>query len=313
MDRALVRIACSALACAAVSAAAFAVPVGTAPATAGARHAAALAPVSIIDDRGRAVRLAVPPQRIISLAPSLTETVCALGGCDRLVGVDRFSNWPAQVERLPRLGGLEDAQVERIVALKPDLVLAVPSARVLDRLEALRVPVLALQPNTLDDTRRMLGAIATALGDPGAGEAEWSRLSAGIDAAARRVPARLRGQRVYFEVSSAPHAAGDGSFVGEVLSRLGMGNIVPASMGAFPKLNPEFVVRAQPHVILASEQALRDMPKRPGWASLVALRERRTCAFTPAVYDLLVRPGPRLGEAAARLADCLAALDGGKP
>ena len=267
------------------------------------------AAIDLVDDRGRTVRLAAPARRIISLLPSSTETVCALGGCDRLVGVDRFSNWPPQLERLPRLGGLEDAQVERIVALKPDLVLATSSARVLERLDALRIPALALEPKTLYDLRRVLDAVATALGDPAAGEAEWRRLSARIDAAARRVPASMRGQRAYFEVSSAPHAAGAGSFVGDVLARLGMGNIVPASMGAFPKLSPEYIVRAQPQVILASDAALREMPKRPGWPALSALRDRRTCAFLPNAYDTIVRPGPRLAEAADLLVECLRALD----
>ena len=119
----------------------------------------------------------------------------------------------------------------------------------------------------------------------------------------------MRGQRAYFEVSSAPHAAGAGSFVGDVLARLGMGNIVPASMGAFPKLSPEYIVRAQPQVILASDAALREMPKRPGWTALSALRDRRTCAFPPGAYDTIVRPGPRLAEAADLLVECLRALD----
>ncbi|MBY0439445.1 MAG: helical backbone metal receptor [Burkholderiales bacterium] len=266
------------------------------------------ASLDIVDDRGRTVRLAAPARRIISLLPSLTEATCALGACDRLVGIDRFSNWPPQVERLPRLGGLEDAQVERIVSLKPDLVLAASSARVIDRLEALRIPVLALEPKTLADTRRVLGAIAVAIGDPGAADLQWRAISARIDAAAARVPPSMRGQRVYFEVSSAPHAAGEGSFVGDVLARLGMGNIVPASMGVFPRLNPEYVVRAQPQVILGSDAGLRDMPKRPGWPGLAALRDRRTCAFPPAAYDILVRAGPRLGEAADLLVDCFSTL-----
>jgi len=119
----------------------------------------------------------------------------------------------------------------------------------------------------------------------------------------------MRGQRTHFEVSSAPHAAGAGSFVGDMLARLGMGNIVPASMGVFPKLSPEYIVRAQPQVIFASDAALREMPKRPGWPALSALRDRRTCAFLPNAYDTLVRPGPRLGEAADLLVECLRALD----
>ncbi|RYY50480.1 MAG: ABC transporter substrate-binding protein, partial [Comamonadaceae bacterium] len=77
----------------------------------------------VTDDRGVTVDLKSPPRRVVTLLPSLTETVCELGACDRLVGVDDYSNWPAAVQRLPHVGGLDDAQVERIVALKPDVVL----------------------------------------------------------------------------------------------------------------------------------------------------------------------------------------------
>ena len=91
------------------------------------------AQVTVRDDRGAALTLAQPPQRIVSLLPSLTETVCELGACSRLVGIDRHSNWPASVRALPKLGGLEDAQIERIVALKPDMVLLAVSAREIGR------------------------------------------------------------------------------------------------------------------------------------------------------------------------------------
>lgn len=271
--------------------------------------AAPAAPVQVADDRGRSVEIVQVPQRIVSLLPSLTETVCALDACDRLVGVDRFSNWPAQVAALPKLGGLEDAQVERIVALKPDLVLVAESARVIDRLESLGLTVLALQPTQLDGTRRMIATVAAALGRPAAGEALWQRLQARLDAAAAQVPPDWRGRRVYVEIAATPYAAGTGSFVGEMLARLGLGNIVPAALGRFPKLNPEFVVRAQPDLVIASSAALAEMPRRPGWSALRALAARRQCGFAPDRMDLVVRAGPRLGEAAEAIVQCLAALD----
>jgi len=79
--------------------------------------------VSFVDDRGVAVSLSAPAHRIVSLLPSLTETVCAMGACARLVGTDRYSNYPAPVQALPKTGGLDDANIEMIVALKPDVVL----------------------------------------------------------------------------------------------------------------------------------------------------------------------------------------------
>ena len=264
---------------------------------------------SVVDDRGRTVEIPAVPQRVVSLLPSLTETVCALQACQRLVGTDRFSDWPASVRSLPKLGGLEDTQIERLVALKPDLVLAAGSSRAIDRLEALGLRVVALEPKNLQDTERVIQQIALALGDAAAGPALWQRMQARIDAAAARVPASLRRQKVYFEVASAPYAAGESSFVGETLTRLGMGNVVPAALGPFPKLNPEFVVRAQPDIIIGSVRAVAEMPLRPGWAVLRALREQRHCGFASEPWNALVRPGPRLAEAAELLADCLVSLD----
>lgn len=274
---------------------------------------ASQAAITVVDDRGQRVTLARPAQRVVSLLPSLTESVCALQACDRLVGVDRFSNWPASVQALPRLGGLEDTQVERIVTLKPDLVLAAVSSRAVDRLQSLGITVLALEAKTLADSHRVLEVVAQALGRPGAGDALWAGIGQRLDGAAARVPAALRGQRVYFEVSTAPYAAGEASFVGELLARLGLGNIVPASMGPFPKLNPEFVVRAQPGLVMVAERYLAEMPRRPGWSALTALRDGRSCGFPEARYEVLVRPGPRLAEAAELIADCLAQLPAPPP
>ena len=269
----------------------------------------ARAAVTVQDDQGQRTTLARPPERIVTLMPSLTEAVCALQACERLVGVDRFSDWPARVQPLPRLGGLEDTPIERLVALKPDLVLAPVSSRAVERLRGLGLNVVALEPKRLDEARRMLETVAQALGRPGAGEALWAGVLQRLEAAAARVPPALRGRTVYFEVSSAPYAASEASFVGEVLARLGLVNIVPAAMGPFPKLNPEFVVRAQPALVMATAREVAAMPARPGWSALEALRAQRTCAIPPARYEVLVRPGPRLAEAAEAVVDCLVGLD----
>jgi iron complex transport system substrate-binding protein len=270
--------------------------------------AVARAETRLRDDRGVTVVLAKPPLRIVSLLPSLTESVCALGACDRLVGTDRFSNWPATVAALPKLGGIEDAQVERVVAVKPDVVLVSTSGRVTDRLEGLGLKVVALESHSHADVRRTLGLLADMLGKPAEAERVWASIEAETRAAAARVPAALRGKRVYFEVDATPYAAGPGSFIGETLRRLGLGNVLPAQLGPFPKLNPEYVVRLQPDLIMATQANVAEMPKRPGWAALRALASQQTCGFPSVRYELLVRPGPRMGEAAGVLADCLATL-----
>ncbi|MFO1268282.1 MAG: helical backbone metal receptor [Rubrivivax sp.] len=160
--------------------------------------------------------------------------------------------------------GLEDAQVERIVALKPDLVLAANAPRLVERLESLGLPVAVLIPQTFDDVRRVAGVVGVAaLGEAAAGERLW-QLDARIAAAAARVPAALRGQRVYVEVANAPFAAGEASFIGALVQRLGLANVVPAALGAFPQLNPEFVLRADPDIVIATAAAVAEMSVRPG-------------------------------------------------
>jgi iron complex transport system substrate-binding protein len=263
---------------------------------------------TFVDDRGARVVLPAVPRRIVSLLPSLTESVCALGACSLLVGTDRFSNWPRGVDALPKLGGLDDTQIESLVALKPDVVLAATSARVIDRLESLGLKVIVLESRNRADLRRALTLLGGMLGRPAAAEALWSDIERETRAAAGQVPAPLRGKRVYFEIDPTPYAAGAGSFVGETLAQLGMTNAIPAALGPFPKLNPEYVVRIQPDIIIATRQTLSDMRKRPGWSSLRALQDEQTCGLSGERFELLVRPGPRMGEAAEVLATCLAAM-----
>ncbi|MEO3691631.1 ABC transporter substrate-binding protein [Roseateles paludis] len=260
--------------------------------------------IELRDDLGHTSRLAAPARRVVSLLPSLTESVCALGACDRLVGVDRYSNHPKQVKALPEVGGIDDTHVEQIVALKPDLVLAATSTRVTDRLRALGLTVVSLEPRSHADAQRVLGLLGRLLGVPDA-EALWQRTEAGAAAAVASVPPAARGVRVYWEVSSGLYAAGPPSFMGELLTRLGVANIVPASLGPFPKINPEFVVQQNPALILVGARNAEGLAQRPGWAQIDAVRTGRICTFSNEEGDVLARPGPRMAEAAQIVARCL--------
>ncbi len=258
------------------------------------------------DDRQVEVTLHQPPQRIVSLLPSLTETVCALGQCQKLVGVDRYSNWPSSVTQLPRMGGGIDPNIESIVAAKPDLVLMATSARGAERLTALGLTVLSLEPRSHADVQRVMRLLAQALGVPvQESDRVWRHIDAAVQAAAQSIPTQAKGQRIYFEVSRAPYGASESSFIGETLQRLGARNILPASLGPFPKINPEFVVRAQPDIIMVGDSNFADMTTRPGWPNLQAMRTQRVCHFKPEESDVLVRAGPRMAEAARLMAQCL--------
>lgn len=278
----------------------------------------ARAALQITDDRGVAVAFERAPQRIVSLLPSLAETVCELGQCHRLVGVDRYTNWPNAVKALPRVGGGLDPNIEQIVALRPDVVLMATSSRAAERLRALGVKVVALEPKTHADVQRVMMKLGQLLEVPDAARV-WRAIDAGVSAAAQSLPAGVRGTRVYFEVNPGPYAAGEGSFIGETLARLGARNIVPAALGPFPKLNPEYIVRANPDLIMVGQRSVDGMNQRPGWVAMRAMRGGHLCVFPAEESDTLVRPGPRMAEGARLMARCLAskapaaARAGGRP
>ncbi len=271
-------------------------------------RSAAAQPLVVRDDRGDEHVFATPPQRFVTMLPSLTETAWVLGAGPRLVGVDRFSDWPPEVQRLPHLGGLEDAHIEAIAALKPDVVLASTSSRAMERLQALGFTIVRLKSDSHADVRRTLDRVAQLLGTPDEGRRIWARIERELADAAARVPPAWRGRRAYFEIYGGPHAAGTTSFIGETLARLGIVNIAPAQLGPFPKLNPEFVVRARPDVIMGAQSPQATLAQRPGWGSLDAVRHQRLCSFGPGEYEMVIHPGPRMGEAAGLVADCLARL-----
>ena len=272
---------------------------------------AAMAPahaLQVIDDRGVAVTFAQSPQRIVSVLPSLTEGVCALGQCHRIVGVDRYSNHPASIKALPVVGGGLDPNIEAIVALKPDVVLLAVSSRASERLESLGIKVLALEPKNHADVRRVLKKLGALLDIPDAVGADrlWRVIDASVEAAAQSLPPKAKNTRVYFEVSRGPYAAGESSFIGETLARLGVKNIIPASLGPFPRINPEFVVRANPDLIMVGSRSMEPMASYPGWSSIKAVKEQRICVYSAEESDVVVRPGPRMAEAARIMARCIA-------
>lgn len=267
--------------------------------------APANAALQITDDAGVVVNFERSPQRVVSLLPSLAETVCELGQCQRLVGVDRYSTYPVSLKKLPQVGGGLDPNIEMIVTLRPDVVLMATSSRAAERLRALGIKVVALEPKTHADVQRVMLNIGQLLEVTDA-QRIWRAIDAAVMAAAQSLPANARGTRVYFEVNPGPYAAGEGSFIGETLTRLGAKNIVPASLGPFPKLNPEYIVRADPDLIMIGQRSVDGMAQRPGWMGMRAMREQRLCVFTTDESDTLVRPGPRMAEGARLMARCLA-------
>lgn len=266
-----------------------------------------LAQTTVVDDLGREVTLDAAPTRIVSLLPSHTETVCALGACDLIVGLDRHSNVAAAPE-VPRLGDPFAPDVEGIVALEPDLVLLDEYSGLHQALESLGLVVFAGSPQTVAETYAYFEQMGALLGR----EDEAAALAASVADELAAVAARLADAArptVFVEIDPTPFTAGPGSYVDDLLRAAGGENVVPAELGAFPQVDPEFVVAQDPQVILLLDAPFgvtaRDVAARPGWSGLAAVRDGRVVELTVEQADALSRAGPRLGEAVRLLAAIL--------
>ena len=255
-----------------------------------------------------------PPQRIISLLPSATEMVCALGACDRLVGVDEFSLDPPQVRALPRLGKTWQPDIERILTLRPDMVLVGQVGGVIGRLQAARIPYMVADATTMEQVHTMLGKLDALLQTKQSAQL-WRRMQQQVDATARQLKTHGSGPRVYLEIDPAMYTAGPHSFMGQLLGRLGARNIAPSGGAHFMRLSPEFVLHADPDLLILAypQNSLQTLEERPGWQHMRALqpdqRARRVCQLTEEESRTVTRPGPRLDQAASIYAACILRLN----
>lgn len=264
--------------------------------------------VRVFDALGRAVQLPAPALRVVSMAPSHTETICALAACDLLVGRDALSDAPAEASAAPTVGTAFAPDLEAIVAARPDLVLADAFTGLAEALAPFGIPVYAGTPQRLADLAPYLADLGTLLGRPEAAAALFAELDAGF-AELRRDLAGVDRPTVFVEIDATPYAAGPTSLVGAILEIAGGTNALDASFGDYPRVDPEQVVARDPQVILLMDAPYgvdaADVAARPGWGGLRAVRDGRVIELTQAQVDALSRPGPRLLEAARALARLL--------
>lgn len=270
-------------------------------------HAADRFPLALKDDRGVVVRLAAPPLRIVSLAPSLTEIVFLLGREGSLVGVTRFCNVPPAASRLPKIGGVSDPDVERIVALSPDLVLCTTDGNPRDKVRAVEemgIPCFAVAPQDLDSVFTAIERLGVLLG-----AADRGRVEAGSLRRRARLarPSSLDSETpsVLFVVSTAPIiAAGEGTFMDELVRLAGGRNAAARFSGRYPRLSVEELVAARPDVIFVAGMAgvERFPPEVTRWREIPAFRDGAVITLDS---DLVTRPGPRLVAALERVSSAL--------
>lgn len=258
---------------------------------------AATFPMSLKDDLGRTVMLKSEPKRIISMLPSHTEALFALGVGSKVVGIDQFSNSPkAETDKIQKVGNTFTPNLEAIAALKPDLVLIDDSAfsKLAENLEKLGIIVYAGMAQTYIESFEKIAILGRLTGASKNAQSIISRLRSEINQIGAKI-VRVKKVSVYFEVDPTPYAAGEASFIGELLSRAGGKNIIPKALGAFPQVSPELIIQANPSVILGV--TLADVSSRPAWANIAAIKNKRVYNPAPEENDAIVRGGVRLAEA----------------
>jgi iron complex transport system substrate-binding protein len=261
-------------------------------------------PFTITDEMNRTVTIEAEPKRIISMLPSHTETLCAIDTCNKLVGVDDFSNYPPEADALPKLGGGLTGydggpDVEAIVALEPDLVLVSEYGELAQLLEQAGITVYAGSPQTYEDTFTFFDL----LGQMTNHEIEAALLTENVQKEIDRIAALVSSAepvRVYYEIDATPYSVGPNSFIGVLLSKAGGQTIVTAEQGDFPQLDPEFIISSNPDAIILSDapsgESIETLQARPGWEGLQAITNNKVFAMTDEQNDVANRPGPRLAE-----------------
>lgn len=259
---------------------------------------AARAQRQVTDETGRHITIPDHPHRLISLAPSITETLYALGLGDELVGDTDYCDYPPQARLKPHVGALLNPNLEEIVALKPDLVLGQVEAnriQTVEQLQRLGIPLYGLTAHSVEDTLRSIRDLGTVLDC----QAEASKLEARLRARVERVERRVAGlprPKVLFVVWYRPLiTAGPHTFISDVIRLAGGTSVTDDLHGEWPRLSLEEVLRRNPDVILfprtnAMAPSLGEFRKLPGWKECRAVREGHLY-FIP---DSINQPGPRL-------------------
>ena len=266
---------------------------------------------SLLDQAGRRVEVPERPQRIVALAPSVTEIIFALGEAARLIGVTAHCDFPPEAARLPKVGSYVRLDLERIVGLRPDLCIAVkdgnPKAAV-ERLEALGVPVFALDPRSVETVIRAILDLGVVLAVEPRAEALTAEMRTRIDRITRRTAGEDSRPRVFFQIGTSPIVSvGTHTFAHELIELAG-GINVAAGPTAYPRFSREQLLGLAPEVIVISsmdrtagsvEQTRTEWGR---WPNVPAVRNGRIHVVDSNLFD---RPSPRLVAGLEELARCI--------
>jgi len=263
-------------------------------------------PFTIADMGGRALTLPAPPQRIISLVPSVTELIFALGGQERLVGVTDFCDWPADAKRKPSVGGMISPSLETIVALRPDLVIATDSGNrqeTVAQLDRLRIPVFMVHANRLAEMREVTARLGILTGRETSVAPLVDRFDARIRAVAAAVAAAPRPRVLYVLWPEPLIVPGRDAIVTELIGLAGGDSITANERNDYPRYSVEAAVAHAPEVIILARHGTGSGPiARDKWDRLVSLPAIKSGRVHAVDGNLMHRYGPRLADGVEQLA-----------
>ena len=257
-------------------------------------------PMTITDGAGREVTIEAEPQAIVSLAPSNTEVLYALGLGDSIVGVTEFCNYPPAAAEKPKVGGFSDVDTEKLVAQDPDLVLVanLHIGEVVPALEQLGLTVVVIAPPDVPAVLESIELVGQITGKDEEAAALTAEMQERIDAVAQAVEGQEK-PRVFWEVSSDLWTAGPGSFVNDLIVRAGGENIAADAESAWAQLSNEVIIDADPEVIFLADhpfgESAETVTARPGWDAISAVVNDRIVEVVDT--DMFSRPGPRVVDA----------------
>lgn len=260
----------------------------------------------VFDELNRPVTLAHPPQRIISLAPNVTELLFALGLGDRTVGVTSYCDFPPEAKTKEKVGDTLQPNLERLIALKPDLVVITTASqveRLAQQLDQLGIPLYVTNPRTVRDVVASLRHLGVATSTTSQAEALATNLEQRIEAVERRVAAQPK-PRVLFVLQLAPLiTAGRNTFLNDLITRAGGVSISGEENADYPQFSREAVIGRAPEIIIApafhGDGAIRESDLQQAFPTTPAVRKHRLVSINP---DLTSRPGPRLVDGLEQLA-----------
>lgn len=265
-------------------------------------------PIEVQDDRGARIDLPEPAQRVVSLAPFITELVFAAGGGDRLVAVSEHSDYPPAARELPRIGNAFSVNLERLLAVRPDLVISWQTGvdpRVVQRLESMAIPVFVLEPRDVDDVASALRRVGRLLGSSSTADRQAHAFSAAISGIRERYAARDT-VSVFYQVSREPLMTLNGRhMVTAILNLCGGSNIFHELSPIAPTVNRERVVARDPEAILISASAGGAVEAVAYWQRYPSLKAVRHDNVYTVDGDLLNRQTPRLVAGARRMCGIL--------